>query len=186
MGIYTLLALAVSLSFDTFAVSLSCGIIKSRISFMQSVRIALVMGIFQGGLPVAGYFIGSIVSGYLEVVDHWIAFALLAFMGGKMIIEGLRADPDCEPRDITRLRVLMAMALGTSIDAFAIGVSLAFLSTGIWISALVIGGITFMASMIAIRIGKSAGRKFGPRIEIAGGIILVLIGIKIVIEHTLL
>lgn len=186
MDFITLFAIALSLSFDTFAVSLSCGIVKVRIKFVEAIRIALVMAIFQGGLPVAGYFLGSVVSEYVKVIDHWIAFALLAFLGGKMIIEGIRNNPECEPRDITRFRVLIAMAVGTSIDAFAVGISLAFLEVGIWSSALVIGGVTFMASMTAIRIGKAAGKRVGPWIEIAGGIILVLIGLKIVIEHTLL
>lgn len=186
MDLFTLFAIALGLSFDTFAVSLSCGIIRARIRFTEALRIAFVMALFQGGLPVAGYFIGSVVSGYLEIIDHWIAFGLLSFLGGKMIIDGLRSDPDCEPRDITKLRVLLAMAIGTSIDAFAVGISLAFLSVGIWYSALVIGAVTFIASMTAIRLGKAAGGRLGAGIEIAGGVILVLIGIKIVIEHILL
>jgi manganese efflux pump family protein len=186
MDLITLFALALGLSFDTFAVSLSCGIARTRIRFSEALKIALVMALFQGGLPVAGYFIGSIVSGYVQIIDHWIALGLLSVLGGKMIIDGLRRDPECEPRDITSPKVLLAMALGTSIDAFAIGVSLALIDTGIWYSALVIGGVTFIASMTAIRIGKAAGNRLGPGIEIAGGVILILIGIKIVIEHTLL
>lgn len=185
MDLFTLFAIALSLSFDTFAVSLSCGIVKRRIRFFEAVRIAVVMALFQGGLPVAGYFLGSIVSGYVEVVDHWIALGLLLFLGGRMVMEGMGNSSDCEPRDITRFRVLIAMAVGTSIDAFAVGISLALFDVMIWTSALIIGGVTFIASMAAIRIGKAAGGRAGNRIEVAGGIILILIGIKIVIEHTL-
>ena len=185
MDILTLFALAVGLSFDTFAVSLSFGITRNGISFREAMKIAIIMAVFQGGFPVAGYFLGSVVSGYVVVLDHWIALALLSGLGGKMILDGLKRDPECAPRDITRFRVLLALSVGTSIDAFAVGVSLAFISVGIWHSALVIGVVTFLASMTAIRIGKAAASRLGPGIEIAGRIILILIGIKIVLEHTL-
>ncbi|MEZ4999798.1 MAG: manganese efflux pump MntP family protein [Bacteroidales bacterium] len=184
MDFFTLFAVALGLSFDTFAVSLSCGIIKARIRFVEAVRIALVMALFQGGLPVAGYFIGSSVSVYVKAIDHWVALLLLAFLGGRMIYDGLRKGDQAEARDITRFSVLLSMALGTSIDAFAVGISFGFLDMVIWTSALLIGAVTFIASMAAIRIGKSAGSRLGQGIEIAGGVILVGIGLKIFIEHS--
>ena len=185
MDLITLIAIALSLSFDTFAVSLSCGILKTRITFLEAIRIAVIMAIFQGGLPVAGFFMGSAVSGYFLAFDHWIALIVLAFLGGRMIYSGIKDDGKTGEYDITRFRVLIALAIGTSIDAFAVGISLAMIDSAIWQSALIIGAVTFLASMTAIRIGKSNGNYRRSRIEIAGGIILILVGVKIVIEHTL-
>jgi putative Mn2+ efflux pump MntP len=183
MDLFTIIALSFGLSFDTFAVSLSCGIIKSRIGFIEALKVAFIMAVFQGGLAVAGYFMGSIVSGSVKAIDHWLAFLLLGFLGVKMILEGLSRDEECEPRDITKIRTVLTMALATSIDAFAVGISLALLEVFIWTTAGIIGVVTFLASMIAIRIGKAAGKRLGNRIEIIGGAVLIMIGIKIVIEH---
>lgn len=183
MDTVTLTGIALSLSFDTFAVSLSCGIQRKTILFTQALRIAVVMALFQGGLPVAGYFLGSAVSDYVEVVDHWIAFAVLLVLGIRMIAEGLSGSGRNESRDITSFSVMIALAVGTSIDAFAVGVTFAFLDTQILYAAIIIGAVTFLASMIAIRLGKSAGNRLGTKVEVAGGIILILIGIKILYEH---
>lgn len=183
MDYITLLGIALGLSFDTFAVSLSCGVIKSKISFTEAMRIAITMALFQGGLPVLGYFLGTAISQYVSTFDHWIAFGLLLFLGAAMIIGGLKKDEDKPVRDFRKLSVLLAMAAGTSIDAFAVGVSFAFLEMNIWISGLLIGAVTFLASMVAIRIGKSAGKHLGSRVEILGGLILAAIGVKILLEH---
>jgi len=183
MDYITLLGIALGLSFDTFAVSLSCGVIKSKISFTEAIRIAITMALFQGGLPVLGYFLGTAISQYVSTFDHWIAFGLLLFLGSAMIIGGLKKDEDKPVRDFRKLSVLLAMAAGTSIDAFAVGVSFAFLEMNIWISGLLIGAVTFLASMVAIRIGKSAGKHLGSRVEILGGLILAAIGVKILLEH---
>lgn len=183
MDYITLLGIALGLSFDTFAVSLTCGVIKSKISFTEAMRIAFTMALFQGGLPVLGYFLGTAISQYVSTFDHWIAFGLLLFLGAAMIIGGLKKDEDKPVRDFRKLSVLLAMAAGTSIDAFAVGVSFAFLEMNIWISGLLIGAVTFLASMVAIRIGKSAGKHLGSRVEILGGLILAAIGVKILLEH---
>jgi putative Mn2+ efflux pump MntP len=183
MDTVTLTGIALSLSFDTFAVSLSCGIQRKTILFVQALKIAVVMALFQGGLPVAGYFLGSAVSGYVEAVDHWIAFAVLLVLGVRMIIEGVSDSRKSESRDITSLNVMIALAIGTSIDAFAVGVTFAFLDTHILYAAIIIGAVTFIASMVAIRLGKSAGSRLGTKVEVAGGIILIIIGIKILYEH---
>ncbi len=183
MDYITLIGIALGLCFDTFAVSLSCGVVQSRIRFFEAVRIAFVLALFQGGMPVLGYFLGSTVSQYVGKFDHWVAFALLAFLGIRMIIEGLRKVEDKTPRDFRNMSVLLTMAVGTSIDALAVGISFAFLQTNIWIAGVIIGIVTFLASMTAIRIGKSAGSHLGQRVEIIGGIILAVIGVKILIEH---
>jgi manganese efflux pump family protein len=185
MDFLTIIAVALGLSFDTFAVSLSYGVVKSRILFWQAARIALVLAIFQGGLTVAGYFLGSLISDALEAYDHWIALGLLSFLGAKMIIEGMKRDEGTDTKDYTKPLVLVTIAIGTSIDAFAVGVSFALLDIMIWTSGIIIGAVTFMASMTAIRIGKSAGKHLGQRVEIIGGLILIVIGLKIFLEHIL-
>lgn len=185
MDYFTILAIALGLSFDTFAVSLSYGVIRSNILFRQATRVAIVLALFQGGLTVAGYFLGSIISNALKAVDHWIALGLLGFLGVKMIIEGLKKTNIEERKDFSNIIVLLTIALGTSIDAFAVGISFALLNVMIWRSGILIGAVTFLASMTAIRIGKSAGERLGNKVEIIGGLILIGIGLKIFLEHYL-
>jgi putative Mn2+ efflux pump MntP len=185
MDYFTILVIAIGLSFDTFAVSLSYGVVRSRILFLQASRIAIVLAVFQGGLTVAGYFLGSIVSDVLKATDHWIALGLLSFLGIKMIIEGLKKTKNEETKDFSRTIVLLTIALGTSIDAFAVGISFALLDVKIWEAGVVISAVTFLASMTAIRIGKSAGVRLGNKVEIIGGLLLIAIGLKIFLEHIL-
>jgi len=185
MDYFTILAIALGLSFDTFAVSLSYGVIRSGILFRQATRVAIVLAVFQGGLTVAGYFLGSIISGALKATDHWIALGLLSFLGIKMIVEGLKKTRDEGNKDFSSAIVLLTIAIGTSIDAFAIGISFALLDVMIWEAGTLIGAVTFLASMTAIRIGKSAGERLGNKVEIIGVLILIAIGIKIFLEHFL-
>lgn len=185
MDFVTIFAIAISLSFDTFAVSLSYGVVRNRILFWQAVKIALVLAVFQAGLLVVGFFLGSLISGFFRAADHWIALGLLSFLGLRMIIEGIRRKENEEIRDYGKIIPLLTVAVGTSIDAFAVGISFALLEIIIWYSAIIIGAVTFIASMAAIRIGKSAGPYLGKRVEIIGGLILIAIGIKIFLEHTL-
>jgi putative Mn2+ efflux pump MntP len=185
MDLLTIFAVAIGLSFDTFAVSLSFGVVQKRVIFRQAVRVAIVLAIFQAGLLVIGYFLGSAVSEIIKAADHWIALALLSFLGLRMIIEGIKRKEEEEARDYSNPLTLLTIAVGTSIDAFAVGISFALLDIRIWSSAIIIGIVTFLASMIAIRIGKSAGEKLGMRVEIIGGLILITIGVKIFLEHVL-
>jgi len=184
MDFFTILAIALGLSFDTFAVSLSYGVVRSRIIFMQAFKVAMVLAFFQGGLTVAGFFLASMVSDELNTIDHWIALGLLVFLGARMIFQGLK-EVSAEKRDYSSTVILFTIALGTSIDAFAIGISFALLDVKIWGAGILIGIVTFLASMTAIRIGKSARVRLGNRVEIIGGIILIAIGSKIFIEHML-
>lgn len=185
MDYFTILAIALGLSFDTFAVSLSYGVVRSSIIFKQATRFAIVLAFFQGGLTIAGYFLGSIISGSLKAMDHWVALILLAFLGIKMIYEGLKKSGEDETKDFSSTIVLLTLALGTSIDAFAVGISFALLDVKIWEAGILIGAVTFLASMTAIRIGKSAGERLGNKVEIIGGLILIAIGLKIFLEHML-
>lgn len=183
MDLITIIAVALGLSFDTFAVSLSFGVVKNEILFRQAVRVALVLAFFQAGLLVTGFFLGSVISDFMKAADHWVALILLSFLGVRMIVEGLKRQAGDGIRDYTKTLTLLATAVGTSIDAFAVGISFAFLDIRIWMSGLIIGAVTFLASMTAIRIGKSAGSRLGQRVEIAGGLILLAIGVKIFLEH---
>jgi putative Mn2+ efflux pump MntP len=185
MDYILILAIALGLSFDTFAVSLAYGILKNKILFWEASRIAMVLAIFQGGMVIAGYFLGLIVSEALKTVDHWVALGLLSFLGIKMIIEGSKKKEDHEIKDYSKTMVLFTVAIGTSIDAFAVGISFALLNVMIWQSGIIIGIVTFIASMTAIRIGKAAGEHLGQRVEIVGGLILISIGLKIFLEHIL-
>jgi putative Mn2+ efflux pump MntP len=183
MDLLTIIAVAFGLSFDTFAVSLSYGVIQNRILFRQAVRIAFILALFQAGFLVIGFFLGSFIGEFIKAADHWIALSLLSFLGIKMIVEGIKRKVKEEIRDHTKPLELLAAAVGTSIDAFAVGISFALLDIKIWLSGIIIGIVTFLASMTAIRIGKSAGEKLGQRAVIIGGLILISIGIKIFLEH---
>ena len=153
MDYLEILLLALGLSFDTFAASLTAGALKSRIRFTEAIRFAIVMALFQGGLPIIGYFAGTSFAGQVQNIDHWIAFILLGILGGRMIWSGMWKREERRPRDLTKLSVLIAVAMGTSIDAFAVGIGFAFLSVRILVPAVIIGIVTFMASMTAIRLG---------------------------------
>ena len=186
MDDFTILAIALGLSFDTFAVSLSLGVVRNKILFRQAAEIAVILALFQGGLTILGYFLGTIISGALKATDHWVALLLLSFLGIKMIIEGKKKTADeSVSKDFNSRLVLFTIALGTSIDAFAVGISFAILDVRIWKAGILIGMVTFLASMTAIRIGKSAGERLGNKVEIIGGLILIAIGIKIFLEHFL-
>jgi len=186
MDFVTVFIIAVGLSFDSFAVSLSCGAVESAISFRRALKVALILAVFQGLFPVAGFYAGYLVLDGAEAIDHWIAFGLLAFLGIKMIIESINRDPRCESRDMLSNSTIITMGISTSIDALVVGISFAILFDKIWIEALLIGVVTFIASMTAIRIGKYAGPKLGSRVEKAGGLLLIAIGLKILLEHTVL
>jgi manganese efflux pump family protein len=186
MDNFTILAIALGLSFDTFAVSLSLGVVRNKILFRQAAEVASLLALVQGGLTITGFFLGSIISSSLKATDHWVALLLLSFLGIKMIVESTRSSNENPiARDFNSRLVLFTIAIGTSIDAFAVGISFAILDVRIWKAGLLIGLVTFLASMTAIRIGKSAGERLGNKVEIIGGLILIAIGLKIFLEHIL-
>ena len=186
MDLITVFIIAIGLSFDSFAVSLGFGVVESTISFRRASGIAIILALFQGLFPVLGYYLGYSVHGRVESIDHWIAFVLLGFIGFRMLIEGSKEKPaPGYTASFTNYRIL-TMAIGTSIDALAVGISFAFIYDRIWFAALVIGFVTFIASMTAIRLGKFTGPRLGSRVEQAGGLLLIAIGVKILLEHTVL
>ena len=186
MGIITILLIAIGLSFDTFAVSVSSGLILRKINFFNATKIAFVLAFFQGVMPLIGWFIGTSVKKYMMAYDHWIAFVLLAVLGIKMIYESFRKDKDRLSINPMRFTIMVSMAIATSIDALIVGVSFAFLEVNIFITVFLIGSVTFIVSMLGLLFGKKAGAQLGPRMEIVGGLILIAIGLKILIEHQFL
>lgn len=184
MDLLTVSILALGLSMDSFAVSISCGLAERKISFHHAVKIASSLALFQGILPLLGWFLGSSVKIFLERFDHWIAFALLAYLGGKMVYESLDKNNTERMSNVYSWRNILAISIATSIDALMVGFSYALASTSnLFEGALIIGGVTFFFSMLGIRIGKNVGNRFGKRMELLGGIVLLAIGFKILLEH---
>lgn len=185
MEIYSLVLLAIGLSFDSFAASVSTGITNNDIRFKKATYIALVMAFFQGIFPVAGWFIGDQLRHIIQDYDHWVAFVLLLIIGLKMLYESFANVENSDQKAITPIFVI-GMAIATSIDSLIVGLSFGFISFDIIKSAIVIAFFTYLMSMLGMLFGKNAGVKFGKRLEIAGGLIIILIGFKILIDDLLL
>ena len=181
------LLLGVGLAMDAFAVSICKGLAMRKVNKKQAFIIALFFGGFQAIMPVIGWLLCKGFQTYIEAFDHWIAFALLAFIGVKMIIETLREKEDdvvIEEMDPPLdMKEMLMLAIATSIDALAVGISLAALDRPIVEPAAIIGVVTFVISIIGVYIGNFFGNKYKKRAELTGGIILVLIGVKILCEH---
>jgi len=182
MDMLTLILIAIGLSMDSFAVSVSNGLTIKDLKFGYAVIIALFLSIFQGLTPALGWLIGIKIEHFITDYDHWIAFLILGFIGLKMIVEGIRSD---DKQHILKLSitVLLAQSIATSIDAFVIGIGFAVLKIGIVTPIIIIGTTTFLFSMIGLRIGKFLGYKVGKAATIIGGIVLIGIGTRILIEH---
>lgn len=179
----TFLLIGIGLSFDSFAVSVSCGLMKREIKFLQACLIAFSLAFFQAIFPAIGWFIGSTLKNLIASIDHWIAFGLLAFIGVKMIIEGLKPNGTLKNFNPFSLTVLIGLSIATSIDALVVGLSFGLLDMPILFPVLVIGIVTFTASMLGMLFGKYIPAKRSHQSLIVGGIILTLIGIKILVEH---
>lgn len=186
----TYLLVAVGLSMDAFAVSVSSGICVKELKFRHALRASLFFGLFQLAMPIAGWLLGGTFRAYIQRFDHWIAFGLLAMVGGKMVVEFLRSrDPascgdESEARkSIIDLRTLLVLSVATSIDALAVGLSYSMLGEPILAPSLIIGAVTFGLCLVGVEFGKRIGSAFERWAELAGGIVLVGIGIKIAAEH---
>ncbi len=183
MGIIELILISIGLSMDAFVVSIGKGISLTDTNKKKMLIIALFFGGFQALMPLLGYFIGTTFSEYITNYDHWIAFVLLAYIGINMIIEALGHDED-DTADSFNIKEIFILAIATSIDALAVGVTFALLpNINITTSVITIGIITFVLSYIGVMFGKKIGEKFGKISEIFGGVILISIGTKILIEH---
>lgn len=184
MDLLTIFVLAIGLSMDSFAVAISCGLAEQKVKFGHAVKISLAFACFQGILPLIGWLMGTELKVYVEQFDHWIAFSLLAYLGGKMIYESFGSGSDDKVADIYSFRHIMTLSIATSIDALVVGFSYAMAeSESIFGGVLIIGSVTFFFSMLGIRIGKDVGNRLGSKVELLGGIILFGIGVKILVEH---
>ena len=178
----TLLILAVALAMDSVAVSIAIGSKYKDLLLSKALFAAAVFGFFQGAMPIAGYFIGISFAEYVQAYDHWIAFVLLVGLGGKMLYEAYQNEFDDEVTDLST-KTLITLAVATSIDAMAIGVTFAFLQSDIYTAAGVITLITFALCIIAVYVGKKLGSLLESKAEILGGLILIVLGCKILAEH---
>jgi manganese efflux pump family protein len=184
------LLIALALSTDAFAVSIASGICVAELSFRHALRASFFFGIFQFAMPIIGWFLGGTFRRYIQGFDHWIAFGLLAFVGGKMIREsfGVKdphacSDEEKSKSDIRSLKTLLLLSVATSIDALAVGLSYSMIHSPIFLPSLVIGLVTFALSMVGVEFGKRVGAKFERWAVVAGGVVLIGIGVKLLLEH---
>lgn len=184
MDLVSLIFLAIGLAMDAFAVSIALGLkVPVKDKWKTALKAGLFFGIAQGVMPLIGWILGNGFSKYIESIDHWVAFILLAIIGGKMIYEAIHPDEDEESEVDTGMKRMFILAIATSIDALAVGISFAFLNVNIINAVLIIGIITLVTSAIGVIIGKIFGDLFSGKAEIVGGVILILIGLKILVEH---
>lgn len=180
MSLTTLIFLAFGLAVDAFAVSIASGLVVRRRLGLEALKFGCFFGAFQALMPIGGWALGSTLRVAVDRYDHWVAFALLLFIGIKMIREGCEDGPEKERQADFSLRTMLILSFATSIDAFAAGLSLAFTGSGILLPALFIGAVTFVLSATGVWIGRSVGHFFEKKITIIGGLVLIGIGIKIV------
>lgn len=186
MSITEILLIAFALAMDAFAVSIATGFSIRQVRIKHALTMGLWFGIFQAVMPVAGWYGGRTLHKFMSGFDHWIAFVLLAFIGGKMIYESMHIEEkEQEKKDPLGVRIMFVLAVATSVDAFAVGLSLALLRVSILLPVIVIGVITFIMSFAGVYIGARGSHFFERKIEVAGGLILIGIGVKILLSHLL-
>ena len=184
MGAWELVVTAIGLSMDAFAVAVCKGLSLRNLRWRQCAVVGLYFGAFQAIMPLIGYFLGVQFREYITSVDHWIAFVLLALIGAKMLHEALSGGEEAGSNDASlSFRAMLPLAVTTSIDALAVGVSLAALNVNIAAAAGFIGGVTFVCCLVGHFLGRRFGSLLGKRAEILGGLILIGIGLKILVEH---
>lgn len=184
MGLGEIFLLAIGLSMDAFAVSICKGLASKKAGLGEMGCCGLWFGGFQALMPLIGFFLGTLFSAAIEAFDHWIAFALLALIGVNMLREAFSKEESNESNGDFGFRTMFVMAIATSIDALAVGVSMALAgNVNIWLAIALIGIITFFTSAMGVKIGNIFGDRFEKKAEIAGGVILILLGLKILLEH---
>jgi len=185
MQVINIIAISVALAMDAFAVSIAAGITLKQISMRQNFRLAWHFGLFQALMPIIGWTAGLSIRKYIEAYDHWVAFALLAYVAAGMLKQALTHPEDKKPKDPTRGLTMVMLSVATSIDALAVGLSLSMIKISIWIPALIIGIIAALFTTLGMHLGKTLGSAghIGRIAEICGGIVLLGIGINILYEH---
>ena len=181
MGILELILIAIGLAMDAFAVSVCKGLSMPKMEWKKAIVIGLYFGVFQALMPFIGYILGVGFEDKIKNIDHWIAFILLVFIGINMIKEAFETKE--ESNDKIDFKTMIILAIATSIDALAVGVTFAFLNVNIMLAISLIGIITFIISMIGVKIGNVFGDKYETKAELAGGFILIFLGVKILLEH---
>ena len=182
MGVLEIILVSISLAMDAFAVSICKGLSMRKLDWKKAFIIAMYFGGFQALMPIIGYLLGATFSNLVASIDHWIAFGLLTIIGGNMIKESF--DDEIEKRnDRVDFKTMIVLAIATSIDALAVGVTFAFFKTSMIGPVISIGVITFILSLLGVKIGNKFGDKFQNKSELAGGVILIIIGTKILLEH---
>ena len=182
MEVTELLLLSVGLAMDAFAVSICKGISMKKMNWKKAIIIGLYFGGFQALMPTIGFFLGSAFQSLITNIDHWIAFILLAIIGGGMIKESFEEDSENRNDDVS-FKTMILLAIATSIDALAVGITFAFLKVNLILAVSLIGIITFVIAVLGTKIGNRFGDKYKRKAEIVGGVILILLGLKILLEH---
>ncbi len=184
MNLITLSLIGIGLSVDSLAASITTGACACKIRVNHVLKVAVFMAVFQGTMPLLGWIIGSSFKSVIASFDHWVAFVLLLGIGGKLIYEGIKSFHD-EKTGLapTKTLLLMGMALATSIDALIIGISFGLIDVNIWLAMVVIGISTFIFSSLGVLVGKRIGKSINKGIEVAGGMVLIALGVKILVEH---
>ena len=182
MSTYELFIIAVGLSMDALAVAICKGLSMAKMSWKKGIIVGLWFGGFQALMPLIGYLLGAQFESRITAFDHWIAFILLGLIGGNMFREGVSGDEE-KSDDSVSIKSMLPLAIATSIDALAVGVTFAFLRVNIVYAVSFIGVITFLLSTVGVKVGNVFGARYKSKAEIAGGVILILMGLKILIEH---
>ena len=182
MGIIEIVVTSIGLAMDAFATSICKGLALKKINLKKCIIVGLYFGIFQGIMPLLGYVLGNALGEQILHVDHWIAFALLTFIGSSMLIDATSNKEETVTDDVT-FKSMFPLAIATSVDALAIGVTFAFLKVNIFLSVLLIGIITFVLSIVGVKIGNKFGVKYDKKAQALGGIILIIIGLRILLTH---
>ena len=182
MSVWDIVIIGFGLAMDAFAVSVCKGLAMPRRDLKKAAIIGGYFAFFQMLMPLIGYFLGAQFSSVVQSIDHWIAFVLLAIIGGMMIRESFHPDSEASNDDVS-FKVMFPLAIATSIDALVTGITFAFMSVNIWTSILLIGLVTFVVCIAGVFLGRLVGQKLESRAKLLGGIVLILIGLKILIEH---
>lgn len=183
MSIIEIALIGVGLAMDAFAVSICKGLAMRRMNYKKAIIIAAFFGVFQALMPALGYVLGTTFANKIAAIDHWIAFILLALIGANMIKEALSSDDDECQDDSLRLGDLIMLSIATSVDALAVGITFAFFNVSLLLSVSMIGIITFIICVIGVKVGNVFGEKYKSKAELAGGLILIVMGAKILIDH---
>ena len=186
MSLFEIILIAIGLSMDSLAVSVTGGVVLKRCTAGNIVKIGTVMALFQAGMTIAGYFCGLGFRRLIESFDHWIAFFLLLYLGGKMIYDSLQKKDEDEKINLLCTKTLCGLAVATSIDALAVGISLAILKTPLGTLAFIVAIVTFLFSTSGVYFGHKIGERIDLKLDLIGGLILIGIGYKILIEHLFL